>query len=300
VLHGLRANTGRGGNITLVSSGGDITAFDGSVISVDGAACPAGDIAISALPSGKIDLDGLVESKSALTGTGGGQAGGGRITVKAGCDLTVSETGVVRSEGKDPGADLVHLEGCTVTIRGLVQSISDNAGHATNVDNACNGDNVVAHPIGAATIFAGCVEIWAGTTLTIDRTNGFNGEVSADGVRNPNRAWIDLFANGQINILNTATTPYAVHPNAAHGGPARAATPSAGSSRSSPSRATSSPRATRSRPTPSVSAATAATCGSRPTAARCSARRRSRRSAASAATRSAATSRSRPGTGRSS
>src|SRR5262249_5414938 len=217
VLHGLRANTGRGGNITLVSSGGDITAFDGSVISVDGAACPAGDIAISALPSGKIDLDGLVESKSALTGTGGGQAGGGRITVKAGCDLTVSETGVVRSEGKDPGADLVHLEGCTVTIRGLVQSISDNAGHATNVDNACNGDNVVAHPIGAATIFAGCVEIWAGTTLTIDRTNGFNGEVSADGVRNPNRAWIDLFANGQINILNTATTPSAVHANAANG-----------------------------------------------------------------------------------
>ena len=42
--------------------------------------------------------------------------GGGPITLKAGCPLTITPDGIVSSEGKDPGADLVHLEGCEVEV----------------------------------------------------------------------------------------------------------------------------------------------------------------------------------------
>src|SRR5262249_22461241 len=62
-----------------------------------------------AITAGKVaDLDGLVLSESGESGTGATQPrGGGPINVRAGCELTVSDTGMISSKGQDPGADLV-------------------------------------------------------------------------------------------------------------------------------------------------------------------------------------------------
>ncbi|HKF41954.1 MAG TPA: hypothetical protein VKG01_02535 [Thermoanaerobaculia bacterium] len=202
---------GRGGNITLVS-GGDLKTFEGSLISSNSGPCSAGDIVLKATPAGAIDVDGSVLARSLRSGDGSGKAGGGRITLIAGCKLIVSDTGVVSSQGKDQGADLVHLEACQVTIEGLVESaLVQGGGHADNTDNACN--NPPLHPgAGGGIVFTGCVEIWSGTTIEITKTQaGLNGEVSADGVV-ANRTWIDIFANGNITITND-TAGYAVHAN---------------------------------------------------------------------------------------
>jgi hypothetical protein len=204
---------GRGGNITLTSTGGDITTLENSLISSSSVHCPAGDIVLQAVPAGVIDVDGLVLAHSLSSGTGSGKAGGGRITLLAGCNLIVSDTGVVSSQGKDQGADLVHLEGCKVVVDGLVESTNVlGGGHADDTDNACN--NPPLHPgAGGGVVFTGCVEIWSGTTIEIKRSQaGDNGEVSVDGVI-ANRAWIDLYANGDITITNDTPT-YAVHGNA--------------------------------------------------------------------------------------
>lgn len=206
------SGNGRGGNITLVSNGGDIKTFESSVISSNSVKCSAGDIVLQATPAGAIDVDGQVLAQSHRSGDGSGKAGGGRITLLAGCSLTVSDTGVVSSQGKDQGADLVHLEACKVTIEGLVESaLIEGGGHADGTDNACN--NPPLHPgAGGLVVFTGCVEIWSGTTIDIKKTQaGLNGEVSADGVV-ANRTWIDIFANGNITITND-TTGYAVHAN---------------------------------------------------------------------------------------
>ena len=61
--------------------------------------------------------------------------GGGTITIVAGCALTVSDTGLVSSRGRDPGADLVHLEGCAVKIFGVVEStVTAGGGHVLPVN----------------------------------------------------------------------------------------------------------------------------------------------------------------------
>jgi hypothetical protein len=218
----------KAGNITL-TSGGNFTTEAVSVISAD-AHCSAGAIVIVAGDSngdlivdgiGAVNIDGLVSSQSTLSGTGSTQApGGGTITVKAGCALTIGDHGHLVSKGNDPGADLVHLEGCTVLIDGLVESISPGAGHAlpNSPANHCNAD-LTAHPVGGATAFTACVEVWA-DSITIDSTGSHNGEVSADGIRAPMRAWIDLYAQHDIIILGDITGAYGVHANAASSGPA--------------------------------------------------------------------------------
>ena len=70
-----------------------------------------GDIEI--LAGRFITIQGKVSSAN---GTSVGR--GGRITMIACCDLAVGPTGIVQSIGHDPGADLVHLEACNVTILG--------------------------------------------------------------------------------------------------------------------------------------------------------------------------------------
>ena len=73
----------------------------------------------------EMHIDGLVRSFGRAGGTGANQpTGGGPITLKSGCVLEVTPDGVISSEGRDPGADLVHLEGCEVIVNGLVQSIA--------------------------------------------------------------------------------------------------------------------------------------------------------------------------------
>ena len=99
--------------------------------------------AIEILAGLKMDVDGLVRSFGGVDGDGGANQppGGGPITLKAGCQLVITPDGVVSSEGRNPGADLVHLEGCEVEINGLVQSIAPgNGGHAipANPPNHCN------------------------------------------------------------------------------------------------------------------------------------------------------------------
>ena len=164
-----------------------------------------------------MDVNGLVESKSGLSGVPNQPPGGGPITLTSACKLTVGDTGKVSSEGRDPGADLVHLEGCDVFVYGIVQSIA-SGGHVTPVNppNHCNLDTA-AHPPGIQNFsYNACVEIWA-NNIIIDNTGTHKGEVSADGIRtdagNPKRAWIDLLAKRDITIIASTTGNYAVHAN---------------------------------------------------------------------------------------
>ena len=197
-----------------------------SQILANSPAASAGAIAISA--GAQMDINGLVQSSSRLSATTPATQppGGGTITLVSACNLTVGDTGKVSSEGKDPGADLVHLEGCEVVIHGLVQSIAVlGGGHAlpVNPPNHCNSDTA-AHPTFGPPSppalnpgrYTTCVEIW-GNHVTIDATGTHHGEVAADGVRTdtggPMRSWIDIFAKSDINIIADTTGNYAVHSN---------------------------------------------------------------------------------------
>ena len=197
--------------------------------------CSGGDIVITALnpTGGAINVDGTVESVGSISGTGAVQApGGGTITIKAFCNLTVSDTGLVSSRGGDPGADLVHLEACVVEVDGKVESTG--AGHAipNSPTNHCyyqkagfpsppqvpvNPADDPANPrTDKPANSTACVEIWAGTTLTINSVLPHNGQVNADtgsGGGNEGTSWIDLFARGNINIIGDSRTFFAVHAN---------------------------------------------------------------------------------------
>ena len=192
---------GRGGNITLTAEGLVDTQAGSTITSI--AKCNGGEIIITADLS--IDIDGLVQSES-TTPVGHG----GPITIKAGCDLTIGDTGKVISRGLDFGADLVHLEGgCSVTIFGLVASTGP--GHAVGVANRCNGSFRPGKPAGDA-----CVEVWSGGTLVVNSTPPHKGEVSADTGQSGGTiccAWIDLFARGDVSIVGDSGAPFAVHAN---------------------------------------------------------------------------------------
>ena len=219
--YGASASTA-GGNITItvgnygVPPTGTLTMERCSLIDVSSRGS-AGEIKITA---GRVaDIDGLVLSESGLSGVGANQPrGGGPIDVRAGCELTVSDTGVISSKGQDPGADLVHLKGCEVLINGVVQSTAPAAGHVlpTIPPNKCNTD-LVAHPKGASQGFDGCVRI-LGRNITIDGSGTHNGNVNVDGIRNPLRGWIDIFATEDVTILGetaAVNTKWAVSANAA-------------------------------------------------------------------------------------
>ena len=86
------------------------------------------------------------------------------------------------------GADLVHLEGCEVTIRGTVESIGVGHGTPNSPPNHCNGNG---HPAGST----GCIEVW-GQNVVIDggtlNTNKF-GQCGG-------REWIEVFAEQNVTI----------------------------------------------------------------------------------------------------
>ncbi|OGI60304.1 hypothetical protein A2641_01100 [Candidatus Nomurabacteria bacterium RIFCSPHIGHO2_01_FULL_37_25] len=202
---------GQGGIVNILSTDGDITIQNGAKITVD-AKCPAGEIELKA-PKGIITIDGLVSSESKNTGTGAIQRpGGGPITIVSGCDLTVGLTGIARSEGRDPGADLVHLEGgCDVLILGLVESTGQAHTIPNSPVNHCNNVNRPDKPSNSTA----CVEIWSGDTLIINAFDANNGEVNADTAQNGGHqiAWIDLFSKNNISIIGDITGDYAVHAN---------------------------------------------------------------------------------------
>lgn len=208
--------TGNAGNITISvgTAGppptGDFTMEDGAKILADSANRSAGAIVITAAKSA--DVDGLVESFGGMTGVSNQPPGGGPITVDAGCDLTVSDTGKISSRGLDPGADRVHLQGgCAVNVFGLVESTG--VGHAIPI-NPPNHCVAKKYPLtGNLVPSTACVEIWAGDSLTIDAKN-HPGQINADTSGGPaTTSYIDLFARGPITIVGDTLTPFAVHAN---------------------------------------------------------------------------------------
>jgi hypothetical protein len=202
--------TGEAGSITIVAAG-LITTENGSLITAD-SKTSAGAIALSSTGSRDINLDGTISSYGTTSGTGAVQApGGGSITVVTGCTLTVSDTGVVSSMGKDPGADLVHLEGCDVVINGLVESTGPGHAVPNHPNNHLNNSYRPDKPSNST---AG-VEVWAAHSLTIDAFE-HNGQINADIAMSGGTtgiAWIDLFSNGKITIIGKATGAFAVHAN---------------------------------------------------------------------------------------
>ncbi|HSE62660.1 MAG TPA: right-handed parallel beta-helix repeat-containing protein [Thermoanaerobaculia bacterium] len=172
------------------SPDGDILVEAGATITSD-ANGHAGDIALYA--GRDITIDGTVRSEGFL-----GAGHGGAITIDACCDLFVQNDGLVRSAGRDPGPDRVHLEACVIEIFGVVES----TGPAHQSPSAlCTPPT---RP-GKAANSTACVEIWSGTSVLIDSTGTNHGQVNADtgmsgGVEG--HSWIDIFANGDITIID--------------------------------------------------------------------------------------------------
>jgi len=193
---------GGGGNITL-TAGTTVTTEKGSRIT-SVAKCPGGEIIITAGLGATIEGVVLSEGTSTL-------GRGGPITITGGCELTIGDSGEVVSKGRDPGADLVHLEGgCSVLIHGLVSSTGP--GHRTPLQNRCNPPDRPGKPDEAPA----CVEVWSGGTIIVDRA-AHTGEIDVDTAASGGTrccAWIDLFAAGDIKILGSATSAvFAVHAN---------------------------------------------------------------------------------------
>jgi parallel beta-helix repeat protein len=205
LIDGNVAGCETGGPISITVENGDVVLKPGSPGSIIRSnSCQGGAIEITTGDKGNIDIDGLVESVGSNSGTGNQAPGGGTITIIAACDLTITPGGKVSSRGADPGADLVHLEGCIVEIFGIVESTASGHVIPNNPPNHCNLQSS-AHPIGngPSTGFTGCVEVWSGTTILIDSTGTNKGEINADiGITGgtQGRGWIDLFANGDITI----------------------------------------------------------------------------------------------------
>lgn len=203
---GSSCNGGKGGNINLNASGDIVVAF-GAVISAN-ASCSAGDIVLLA-PQGEIFIDGLVQSRSTLSGIPNQPPSGGPITVGADCKLTVGDNGKVSSEGGDGGADLVHLDACQVVVWGLVQSTG--FGHSVPV-NPITSLVPPNRPDKPSNSTAG-VEVW-GNTIVVNKNAPHKGEINANLPAGAgSRAWIDILAGSHISILGAPTGNYAVHSN---------------------------------------------------------------------------------------
>lgn len=191
----------KGGDITLEAQGNVTTATTSEIKSIS--PCGKGTIKITGTT---LLLQGIVLSEGTTT-----RGRGGPVTAIASCNLTVSPTGQLISRGKDPGADLVHVEGgCVVNIFGLVTSTG--AGHIPNEPNLCKAPNRPDKPANSSA----CVEIWAGDTLVINSKAPNNGEVHADtGMSGGTEGigWVSIYARGDITIVGDTAAPYSVHVN---------------------------------------------------------------------------------------
>jgi hypothetical protein len=221
----LECPSGLPGRLAL-SAGRDIITERGSSVSVVQFSCSAGEVSIIA--GRHATIGGVVESFGFPSGLVAALVpGGGPITIGAGCDLTVGDSGMVASLGS-PGAsaDLVHLEGgCDVRIYGRVVSDGTASIPPSSPTNHCyfrvpgftldfNPANDPRDPrLDKPPDPTACVEIWAGRALTIDRTGSHRGEVDVDRVicQDGGRAWIDLFARGDITILGSELGGFTVH-----------------------------------------------------------------------------------------
>jgi hypothetical protein len=199
--------SGNGGDITINATG-SITLEAGSAILAESNATSGGAIELTS--SGDITIAGEVSSYGNISGVSNQPPGGGQIIITAAGNLLVNDAGIISSKGRDPGADLVSLRACQVTIYGLVESTGPGHVVPSNPANHVGPSNRPGKPANST---AG-IEIWAGTTLTIDGLN-HNGQINADLGPAGGRSWIDLFANGAINILGStvSTDNFVVHAN---------------------------------------------------------------------------------------
>jgi hypothetical protein len=203
-------DTGQAGVITINVVGDSVVQEPGSVIKANGTG-PAGEIKIT---GGKeIDINGSVLSQGGPSTLGLG----GPISIIAKCTLDITDGGIVSSRGRDPGADLVHLEaGCNVTVFGLVESTGPGHKIPPLATNKC-------HPAGKPANSTACVEVWAGQDIVIDSTGTTHkGELNADTGQSGGTngfGWIDVFARHDISIIDGAGndhvggTIHALHAN---------------------------------------------------------------------------------------
>lgn len=217
------------GNLYL--EGGDKTygAETGAQILVS-AGVRAGDISITTGSTYFSEPGSVVEAGGPFSISPHATQQGGHIFIVSDCGLT--SQGRVTSKGHDFGADLVHLESCTVLIEGLVESTGK--GHVVDARNSCDnvadglpGEVLRDHPSNST----GCVEVW-GNLITIDSTSGWAGELNAD-IGNGGAggtSWIDIFASSKLTVTDgtgndverdnnghTYFSVYAVHANAIDG-----------------------------------------------------------------------------------
>jgi hypothetical protein len=192
-------NTGAPINIAV---DGNANLKTGSTIRSD--SCSGGAIMISTTGAHTANIAGTVESVGSMTGTSPHQRpGGGMIFVNAGCKLTVSDSGIVSSRGKDPGADLVHLAGCSVEIDGLVESTGSGHVLPDSPVNHCNSPTYPAGAHGPYAAYTSCVEIWSATNVLVDGSATHKGQVNADtgqGGGTAGKGWIDIYAGQDITI----------------------------------------------------------------------------------------------------
>jgi hypothetical protein len=169
--------------------------------------------------SGNIDIDGHVNSHSISqqSGSGNNQAHGGMIWIQSPLNVLISDEGIVSSAGGDPGADLVHICGCYVTINGLVESTGPGHAIPVNPPNHLHAPFRPDKPSNAT----GGVEVWACNSLVIDASGTHNGEINANiGSQggSTGASWIDLFIlNGDLTIIGNTSGNFAVHANGTAG-----------------------------------------------------------------------------------
>jgi hypothetical protein len=193
-----------GGAITITASG-NVIIQDSAVIRANSTKGKAGNIAIT---GASITVAGTVQTESNGTASGCNGAHGGTLSMIADCTMTETSTGVISSKGNDPGADLVHVQGCTVSIGGLVQSTG--VGHAVPFGACANHLSAPNRPDKPSNSTGG-VEVW-GDRITISST----GEVKADlccGGGTTGTSWIDIIARKSVNIIGRTSGAYSVHAN---------------------------------------------------------------------------------------
>jgi hypothetical protein len=210
-------STGHSGSITINAP--SINIGDGAVVTAGrNMQTDLGSAGAITLNGQFLFIDGEVSARSGMTSTNGKQLpGGGPITIDSTLLLTVSPDAVISSQGLDPGADLVHLQGALVFIQGLIQSTGSSNNSAPNCPPNHLGSSC-QH--GYSSNATGGVEIWA-DDLTIDGLDAY-AEISADtNTNNSNNGcsgasgtgWINIFAGDDLEIFGPATGAFAVHAN---------------------------------------------------------------------------------------
>jgi hypothetical protein len=211
-----------GGNITIKVGSGNSGVFsmqDGTLIDSGGSGA-AGNIAITA--GDKILQAALAKILAGQFAQQTSRGHGGRIFLISGCKTEI--LGVVSSQGHDPGADLVHIEGCEVHLGPVSLVESTGPAHEPGYPNSCDGidDNAGVddgevfrpdHPDFSTT----CVEIW-GRHITIDAGAEVNADF-AQGGGIQGHGWIDIFAETDITLNGpvAGSAKYAVHTNSGLG-----------------------------------------------------------------------------------